>query len=138
IEYLTNEIEQRALAYIEQIEAMGGALKAIESGYIQGEIQEAAYRYQRAVESGEQIVVGVNRFVEEEAEPVEVFPVDPELQRLQAERVRRVLARLEAAARGNDPLMPLFIACVENDVTLGEICGALRRVFGEYRPTVSI
>jgi methylmalonyl-CoA mutase N-terminal domain/subunit len=150
IEYLTNEIERRALAYIEQIEAMGGALKAIESGYIQGEIQEAAYRYQRAVESGEQIVVGVNRFQTDEPTRLETLRVDPAIEaqqrarlaalraRRDAERVSALLARLEAAARGNDPLMPLFIECVENDVTLGEICGALRRVFGEYRPTVSI
>ncbi len=150
IEYLTNEIEQQALAYIEKIEAMGGALKAIESGYIQSEIQEAAYRYQRAVESGEQVIVGVNRFQTDEPARLETLRVDPAIEaqqraRLAALRARRdtrrvsaLLARLEEAARGNDPLMPLFIECVENDVTLGEICGTLRQVFGEYRPAVSI
>jgi len=150
IEYLTNEIERRALAYIEKIDAMGGALKAIEAGFMQSEIQEAAYAYQQAVERGEQIVVGVNRFQTDEPTRLEYLRVDPAVEeqqkaRLAALRARRdsarvaaLLARLEAAARGTDPLMPLFIECVENDVTLGEICGTLRRVFGEYQPSLSI
>ncbi len=146
IEHLTDEIERRAEEYIGKIDAMGGALAAIERGYIQSEIQEAAYTYQRAVERGEEIVVGVNAFqVEEtlELEPLKVDPVIEESQRrrLQALRQQRDNARvselffhLEQAARGSDNLLPLFIACVENGATLGEICDVLRSVWGEYQP----
>lgn len=152
VEHLTNEIEARASAYIDKIEQMGGALRAIEQGYIQREIQEAAYRTQQAVESGEQVVVGVNRFVSDEPEPIpELLRVDEQvqaaqIQRLKALRSRRdgarvaeLLGQLEAAAR--DPqadLMPLFVTCVENYVTLGEICDVLRRVFGEYHGDMGI
>ncbi len=147
VEYLTNEIEKRAQAYIAKIDALGGALRAIEQGYIQREIQEAAYRAQQAIERGEQIVVGVNRFTTEAEPPIEILRVD---ERVQAEQIRRLqqvrarrdqarvaelLAQLEAAARQPDAeLMPLFVTCVEHYVTLGEICGVLRRVFGEYQP----
>jgi methylmalonyl-CoA mutase N-terminal domain/subunit len=148
LEHLTDEIERRALEYIERIDQMGGALKAIETGYVQNEIQEAAYRYQRAVEHKEQIVVGVNEFVTEEAQPLERLRIDPAIEaeacaRLKALRARRdgnrvneLLAQLEAAARGRDNLMPLFITCVEHHVTVGEMCNVLRGVWGEYRPTV--
>ncbi|RMF26165.1 MAG: methylmalonyl-CoA mutase [Chloroflexi bacterium] len=151
IEHLTDEIERRAMAYIERIDAMGGALAAIERGYIQAEIAEAAYRYQQAVERGEQIVVGVNAFTrpEETGTRLERLVVDPAIEARQRERLaalrarrdnRRVaelLSHLERAARTPDePLMPLFIEAVEHDVTLGEICGLLRQVWGEYRPPV--
>jgi methylmalonyl-CoA mutase N-terminal domain/subunit len=150
VEALTNEIERRAQEYIEKIDAMGGALAAIERGFIQREIQDSAYRYQRAVERGEQIVVGVNEFVVEEETTLRRLKVDPvvrerQIQRLQALRERRdskkvsaLLGRLERAARTDENLMPLFIECVEAYATLGEICGMLRGVFGEYKPTIML
>ncbi len=150
IEHLTDEIEARAGEYIRRIDEMGGALAGIEQGYIQGEIQEAAYLYQRAVESGEQIVVGMNAFQVEESSDLERLKVDPAIEegqrlRLAAVRARRdaaraaeLLGRLDTAARGSENLMPLFIECVEHDVTLGEICGVLRKTWGEYQPPVWI
>ncbi len=152
VEYLTNEIERQAQAYIEKIDAMGGVLVAIEQGYIQQEIADAAYRYQQAVEKGERIVVGVNAYqIEEEARRLKRLVVDPAVEarqreRLAALRARRdserasaMLARVEAAARAPDQmLMPLFIAAVEAGCTLGEICGVLRQVWGEYRPPTTL
>jgi methylmalonyl-CoA mutase N-terminal domain/subunit len=152
IERLTDEIEARANDYLRKIDEMGGALAAIENGYIQGEISDAAYAYQRAVETGDQVVVGVNRFVDEReaAAKPKLLRVDPAIEQAQHEklaalragrdqnRVRELLAHLETAAKGTDSLMPLFVTCVEHDVTLGEICGVLRHVFGEYRPSVTI
>jgi methylmalonyl-CoA mutase N-terminal domain/subunit len=148
IESLTDEIEKRAEAYIRQIDDMGGALAAIERGFIQNEIQEAAYRYQQAIESKEQIVVGLNDFTIEEELNIERLKIDPAIEAAQRDKVAAVRARrdagraselrtqLESAARGSENLMPLFIECVENDVTLGEICNTLRSVWGEYRPTM--
>ncbi len=148
IERLTDEIERRALEYIRQIDELGGALKAIETGYIQNEIQEAAYRYQQAVERKEQIIVGVNDFRVDAPTTVERLRVDPAIEpqaraRLAALRAARdsakvaaPLSRLESAARGADNLLPLFVECVENFATVGEICRTLRSVWGEYRPTV--
>jgi methylmalonyl-CoA mutase N-terminal domain/subunit len=152
VEYLTNEIERQAQAYIEKIDAMGGVLVAIEQGYIQQEIADAAYRYQQAVEKGERIVVGVNAYqIAEEARRLKRLVVDPAVEarqrerlaalraRRDAERVSAMLARVEAAARSSDQmLMPLFIAAVEAECTLGEICGVLRRVWGEYRPPATL
>jgi len=152
VEYLTNEIERQAQAYIEKIDAMGGVLVAIERGYIQQEIADAAYRYQQAVEKGERIVVGVNAYqIEEEARRLKRLVVDPAVEarqrerlaalraRRDSERVSAMLARVEAAARSSDQmLMPLFIAAVEAECTLGEICGVLRRVWGEYRPPTTL
>ncbi len=150
VEALTEEVYRRALAYIEQIDAMGGALAAVENGFMQGEIQDAAYAYQKAVESGDQTVVGVNRFTTEGHPPTNLLRIDPAVEQQQRERlvalragrdngrVTELLGRLETAARGSDPLMPLFIECVDADVTLGEICRVLRGVFGEYRPGVDI
>lgn len=144
IEYLTDEIAQRAADYLQRIDDMGGALAAIERGYMQREIQDAAYRYQKAVERNEQVVVGVNRFQTEETLQLERLKVDPAIEASQRERlaelrmrrdstrVAELLAHLETAARGTDNLMPVFIECLENDVTLGEICGVLRRLWGEY------
>jgi methylmalonyl-CoA mutase N-terminal domain/subunit len=146
IEHLTDEIEQRANAYLAKIDAMGGALAAIEGGYIQDEIQDAAYAYQQAVERGEQVVVGVNAFQVQEKMDMERLRVDPAIEQEQrqrlsalrsrrdAQRVSALLSRLEAAARGTDNLLPLFIECVENEITLGEICGLLRKIWGEYEP----
>jgi len=144
VEQLTDEIEQRAEAYLQRIDEMGGALQAIEQGYIQGEIQHAAYQFQQAFESGEEIVVGVNAFQVEEQMELERLQVDPTIeqdqrQKLAELRARRdagkaneLLAQLETAARGSENLMPVLIACVENDLTLGEICNVLRGLWGEY------
>ncbi len=146
IEHLTDEIERGAEEYIQRIDEMGGALAAIQRGYIQSEIQEAAYTYQKAVESNEEVVVGLNAFQVEETIQLERLRVDPAIEaaqcaRLQALRQRRdnnraseLLTQLESAARGDDNLVPLFITCVEDDVTLGEICGVLRGLWGEYQP----
>jgi len=146
IEYLTDEIEKRAEAYLQRIDELGGALAAIETGYIQREIQEAAYRAQQAVESGQETVVGVNAFRADEALHLERLRVDPLIERAQADRLAALrarrepsrvadsLGRLEAAARGAENLMPVFVAAVEADLTLGEICGVLRGTWGEYRP----
>jgi len=151
IERLTDEIERRAEDYIRKIDDMGGALAAIERGYVQGEIADAAYRYQQAVERGEQVVVGVNQFAIQEASAgLERLVVDPAIEAQQRERlaalrarrdgarVNELLARIAAAARCAENLMQLFVAAVESDVTLGEICAALRDVWGEYRPVTRI
>ncbi|GAP07286.1 MAG TPA: methylmalonyl-CoA mutase [Anaerolinea thermolimosa] len=146
IEYLTDEIANRARAYIQRIDELGGAQKAIESGYMQSEIQQAAYQYQTAVEKREQIVVGMNAFQVEEDITLERLKVDPSIeiaqrtrleklrQRRDPQKVSELLTRLENAARGTENLMPLLIECVEQYLTLGEICGVLRRVWGEYQP----
>ncbi len=144
IEKLTDEIEVRAERYIARIDEMGGALIAIERGYMQNEIQESAYEAQQAIERGEQVVVGVNQFQVDERVTLERLTVDPAIeaaarQRLEALRARRdtgkvteILGKLDQAARGKQKLMPLFIEAVEHDLTLGEICNALRAVWGEY------
>ncbi|NUQ85583.1 MAG: methylmalonyl-CoA mutase family protein [Anaerolineales bacterium] len=144
IEYLTDEIERRAEEYIAKIDEMGGALQAIEKGFMQNEIQNAAYAAQQAIERKEQIVVGVNEFQVDEELTLERLKVDPAIELGQRERlkklretrdqrlVEKLLGKLKSAASGEENLMPLFIECVENDVTLGEICGALRGVWGEY------
>ena len=147
IEKLTDEIEAAARDYIARIDGMGGTLVAIERGYIQSEIQNSAYKYQRAVEEGKQIVVGVNRFQTEEAESPKPFHIDPELEARQVQRLRQVrasrsqaelneaLARLDSAARNSDNLMPHILICCRVFATVGEISDALRKVFGEYRET---
>ncbi|MDK1080712.1 MAG: methylmalonyl-CoA mutase family protein [Anaerolineae bacterium] len=144
IEYLTDEIETRAEEYISHIDEMGGALIAVERGYIQNEIQNAAYVAQQQVESGENIVVGVNQFETEEELTLERLKVDPAIEAAQrkklkslrkkrnAAQVAELRTRLESAANSNENLMPLFIECVDNNVTLGEICNTLRGVWGEY------
>ena len=144
IEALTDEIEKRACEYIERIDEMGGALAAIERGYIQGEIQEAAYAFQQAMERGDETVVGVNAFQVDEKVDLERLSVDPAIEQSQRRRLAELRARrdagkaaelkgrLESAARSTENLMPLFIECVEHDLTLGEICNVLRGVWGEY------
>ena len=150
VEHLTNEIERLALDYIQKIDAMGGMLRAIELGYVQREIQEAAYRYQRAVESEEAIVVGVNRFRAEAETPVPTLRIDPSVERSQVERLHALRARrdaektevaltlLEDAARSDDNLLPRILTCVEALATVGEISHRLRRVWGEYREAVTV
>jgi methylmalonyl-CoA mutase N-terminal domain/subunit len=150
VEQLTSEIEQRALDYIEKIDAMGGMLHAIEIGYVQREIQEAAYQYQKAVETGDAVVVGVNRFRAEEETAVPTLRIDPSVERAQIERVlalreRRdneraevALTLLEDAARGTENLLPRILDCVESLATVGEISNRLRHVWGEYREAVTV
>ena len=145
VENLTDEIESSARAYIDQIDALGGALAAIEAGFVQREIQDAAYRYQCAIEDERAVVVGVNRFQSEEEHPLATMRVDPSIEQAQrtrlaalrarrdAGRVAEILGQLESAAHTTDNLMPLLVTAVEADVTLGEICGVLRQVWGEYR-----
>ncbi len=151
IEQLTDEVEQGAQDYIAKIDDMGGALAAIERGYVQEEIADAAYRYQKAIEASEQVVVGVNKFATaQENVNLERLLVDPSIEAQQRERLAvlraqrdgerasALLARIESAAKSDDNLVPLFVEAVENGVTLGEICGVLRNVWGEYRPTMRI
>ncbi len=144
IEKWTDEIEQRAIDYISKIDALGGALRAIEQGYIQREIQESAYRWQRAVDHGDKVVVGVNRFQAGEGTSLRLLHVDPSVGERQAARlealrewrdgeaVSAALVRLVVGAQSNDILMPLILDAVEKYATLGEICDVLRGVFGEY------
>ena len=144
IEHLTDEIETMATDYIAKIDDMGGALQSIEKGFMQNEIQNAAYATQQAIESGEQVIVGVNQFKVKEELTLERLKVDPaielgqkvklrELRETRDQRLAEVLLeKLKAAASGTENLMPLFIECVENDITLGEICNTLRVVWGEY------
>jgi len=150
IEKLTDEIETGAQEYIARIDAMGGMLGAIETGYVQQEIQKSAYEYQQAVEREEQIVVGVNRFKAGEERPIPTLRIDAEIERTQVKRLKALRARRDAAksraaleeverrARGNENLMPAVLAAVEAYATVGEISDALRRAFGEYQESVVI
>ena len=150
VESLTNEIESRANEYLSKIEALGGMLKAIERGYVQQEIQNAAYEYQQQVDRLESVVVGVNRFTIEEEKPIPLQRIDEGLERKQVERLRALRARrdrsawenalkqVEAAARAGENLMPRIIAAVEACATVGEISDRLRTVFGEYKEAVVI
>jgi methylmalonyl-CoA mutase N-terminal domain/subunit len=150
IESLTNEIEKRAAEYLGKIEVMGGMLKAIERGFVQQEIQNAAYEYQQQVDNEEAIVVGVNRFEVEEEKAIPIQRIDPALEAKQIERVRALrakrdaapwkaaLAGVEEAAGSGANVMPKIVAAVEANATVGEISDAMRRVFGEYREAVVI
>ena len=150
IEHLTDEIDSGATDYLKKIEAMGGMLRAIETGYVQREIQESAYRYQKAIETKEQIVVGVNSFQLESEPSVPVLRIDPSIEQAQIERVRALrerrdsdkakaaLDQLEQAAGTNENLMPRILECVETYSTVGEISNTLRRVWGEYRETSTV
>ena len=150
IERLTDQVEAEAQEYIDRIDALGGALVAIEQGFQQREIQESAYRMQREIEENRRIVVGVNEYVQEEAPITGLMRVDPavgeqqiaRLRELRASRdsgrVERLLGRLEEGAQGTENMVPLLIECVENDVTLGEICRVLRDVWGEYQGAPAI
>jgi methylmalonyl-CoA mutase N-terminal domain/subunit len=143
IERMTDEIERGARDYIERIDAMGGTLAAIENGFQQSEIQNAAYEYQRAVEAGETVVVGVNRFRQEEEASPQTFRMDSEIEKTQIARLRELRATrppvdqkldaLEEAARGSENLMPRILEACEAYATVGEISNRLRKVFGEYR-----
>ncbi len=150
VESLTNEIEKRAAEYLGKIEVLGGMLKAIERGFVQHEIQNAAYEYQQKVDNQEAIVVGVNRFEVEEEKPIPIQRIDPALEPKQVERLRALrakrdagpwqaaLAGVEEAARSGANVMPRILAAVEASATVGEISDAMRRVFGEYKEAVVI
>ena len=150
IERLTREILERAQDYIDKIDELGGAVAAIEKGFVQREIQDSAYRYQREIEKGDRVVVGVNKFQVEEESPKDLLRVDPAVRLSQMERLKRlrserdngrvagILSELKAAAEGSDNLMPVILDAVKAYATLGEICDALREVFGEYQPVSTI
>jgi len=150
VEKLTGEIEQGAEEYLRKIDAMGGVERAIEVGYMQREIQQAAYEYQERIESGEQVVVGVNRYSVNEATSIPILRIDPEIERLQVERLRKLragrdnaraqaaLKEVEATARTDANLMPVILNAVKAYATVGEIADGLRLVFGEYRESVVI
>lgn len=145
VENLTGKIEDEALRYIEKIDKMGGMMKAIEKGYVQQEIADAAYRYQMEIEEQKRIIVGVNRFKVEEPVEVEILKVDPEIEKKQIERLNEIrsrrdagkvkdaLERLKDAAGSEENLIPYLIEAVREYATIGEICDVLRDVFGEYR-----
>jgi methylmalonyl-CoA mutase N-terminal domain/subunit len=150
IEQLTDEIEARARDYLNKIDALGGMLRAIEAGYVQREIQESAYKYQKAIETQEAVVVGVNRFQLQENPVVPTLRIDAQREVAQVARVKALrnrrdqaltdnaLAKLEDAANGDGNLIPIILECVEAYATVGEVSNRLRRVWGEYRETATI
>jgi len=145
IESLTNQIEEEAQKYISKIDEMGGAVNAIEKGYMQREIVESAYRHQREVENKERTIVGLNQFVVEEETPIKILRVDPEVEKKQVEKLNRVrsrrsrekleavLGQLRHAAEHDKNLLPPIINAVKEYATLGEICNVLREIYGEYK-----
>jgi methylmalonyl-CoA mutase N-terminal domain/subunit len=145
VETLTRDMQTEALAYFDRIDRMGGMVEAIERGFPQREIAESAYRFQQAIERRDRVIVGVNDFVQDEEAPVPILYIDEavadaQLARLEAvrktrdaDRVQRALDRLQSAAASRDNLMPPILEAVRAYATLGEMCGALRAVFGEYR-----
>ena len=151
IEAMTNEIEKKAMEYIEKIDQMGGMIKAIETGYVQKEIHESAYKQQLAIDKGEEVIVGVNKFqMEEDVKKREILKVDPELEKKQVERlkklkerrdnekVRKSLQKIKEVASSQENLFPYVLEAVKVYATVGEISNALRDVFGEYTETVII
>jgi len=146
IEWLTDKIEEEAMRYIEKIDSMGGAVEAIEKGYIQREIVESAYKYQREVETKQRIIVGVNEFITEEKVPIEILKIDPKIEETLVERlkmikrqrdnakVKETLEELKKAAEKDENLMPTILKAVKAYATVGEICDVLREVYGEYKP----
>ena len=146
VESLTDEVEKGAWEYLERIDAMGGAVDAIEAHYMQGEIEQAAYAFAKAIDDNEKIVIGVNKFVDETNDPADVFPIDEELQRSQVASVKKVRAErdqsavdaalvdVEAAARGTQNLLVPMKVALGRMATLGEVSDVLRGVFGEYQP----
>ena len=150
IEELTNNLERIAVDYIDKIDAMGGMLRAIETGYVQNEIQDAAFDYQRSVETNDAIVVGVNKFQSDEETAIPILKVDEKIEREQVERLQairakrntadaaRAIKRITDSATGTENLMPQILTAVEAHVTVGEISNALRAVWGEYRESITI
>ena len=150
VESLTNQLEEQAVGYIERIDAMGGAIAALERGYQMAEIQESAYRYQRAVETGKRVIVGVNQYAGESPPMPGLLKLDPQMTRHQVEAlallrierdnttVKKSLARLEEVARTDENTVPAILECVESYCTLGEICDVFRSVFGEQTEYTAI
>ena len=150
IEKLTDEIEKRAMDYIDKIDQLGGSVVAVEKGYIQQEIQDAAYRYQKEIETGDRVIVGVNRFQSKEPPPKGLLKVDPKVREVQIKRIAELkasrssqgvkasLEELKKVARGEGNLMVPILSCVRAHCTLGEVCDALRSVFGEYESAVKV
>jgi len=150
IEKLTSRIEEGAREYLGRIEAMGGTLRAIESSYVQREIQQAAYEHQKSIEGGERVVVGVNRYQAKQSTPWPILRIDPDVERAQVERLRKlragrdssrveaVLHRVEEAARSDQNLMPVILDAVKARATVGEISDTMRNVFGEHQESVVI
>ena len=150
IEHLTNEIEAGARACIESIDALGGMLRAIETGYVQREIQKAAYDYQQSIERNERVIVGVNRYRTEHQEPIPILRIDPAIEQEQIERLRalrarrdaaqasKAVAKVESSGASGENLMPAILAAVEAHATLGEVSDAMRRVFGEHQETLAL
>lgn len=148
VEDLTKKIEEKAKDYIKKIDAMGGVLKAIETGYVQREIQESSYKYQKGVESKDRVVVGVNQYSMDESITIDILKVDPEVEKKQKERlttikstrdntaVQNALNKLEKAAGSDENVMPLIVTAVREYATIGEICDVFRNVFGEYKAPV--
>ncbi|NMC76804.1 MAG: methylmalonyl-CoA mutase family protein [Candidatus Methanofastidiosa archaeon] len=148
LEYLTNKIEEEVNKYFEKIDSLGGMIRAIEGGFVQKEIQESAYRYQKAIEKGEAIVVGLNKFTMEEKITQELLKVNPEVEKIQIEKLKKLrskrnndkvkdlLEQIEDTARTNKNLMPLILEAVKEYATIGEISDSLRKVFGEYKSSV--
>jgi methylmalonyl-CoA mutase, N-terminal domain len=150
VESLTSEMEKRAFEYIERIEALGGVVACIESGWMQNEIQNAAYQFQKDVETKKEIVVGVNAFVQGDEIPMETMKISENVGKEQIERLKKFkasrdkklvessLAKIKAAAESKDNLMPLFVEAVEAKVTLGEISDVLRKAFGLFKETITL
>jgi methylmalonyl-CoA mutase N-terminal domain/subunit len=146
---MTNRIEEEAWKYIARIDDLGGAVKAVERGFIQQEIQKSSYQYQLEIESGKKVIVGVNKFQVQEKPAMKLTRIDPALYekrheellamkgRRDADKVVEALARVKAAASSNENLMPPIIEAVDVYATLGEVCDVLREVFGEYQPDAS-
>jgi len=144
VEWLTDEIEERAWKYIDEIDRMGGMMKAVESGYVQREIANSAYEYQMKIENKESLIVGVNEFKTEENVKMDLLKVNEAVERGQREKLRRLRERrgdvneslrvLENKCESDENLMPYVMSCVKRYATLGEICGTMKKVFGEYRP----
>jgi methylmalonyl-CoA mutase N-terminal domain/subunit len=151
VETLTNEMEEKAMEYIQKIDDMGGAIAAIEKGFFQKEIADSAYRYQREIEDKKRIIVGVNEYIVEGEEcPIKLLRVDPKVEKEQVERlqklkrerdkrkVKEVLEKLHYAAEKDENLMPTIIEAVKAYATLGEITDVLRKVYGEYKELIVI
>ena len=150
IEKLTNELQQTAEGYLEKIDGLGGMLGAIERGFVQREIQQAAYEYQTGIENGSRVIVGVNRYQEEARQEIPILRIDPKIEREQVGRLQKLRARrdteavgralreVEASARGERNLLPAIIEAVKVYATVGEISGVLAGVFGHYKETVVI
>jgi methylmalonyl-CoA mutase N-terminal domain/subunit len=144
VEYMTDYMEEKTYEYFGKVEALGGVLKAIEKGFFQQEIANAAYRYQKEIDSCKRTIVGVNEFTENERADIPILKMDPEGERRQMARLRDLrkdrnaskynsaLSKLEKAAEGQDNLMPFILDAVKSHATLGETCNVLKSVFGEY------